>query len=293
MTIYLQCEGEEFFSQQRYTIEIKLMGGRRPGQFAVGTETSKLQVRLTKGHYNYFNDYENNEWIETWSNVTRIRFGLLQISYDEYSMQLFHMNESIETTLPYKIRINKRTIEKSAKMHPNPKHSDEDEWGDFNWYVRMEGKDFICENKPVKNVNRYIQPARVQSEEEEDPSSEMLTIESLLKLPKKPVKWTYYDVLGISSNSTYEEITRAYKSKARRWHPDKINERQKEDQRITAIIMTQCMKLIGEAHEILKNPTTRNKYDQDLANNSYDHLTWNLENLSYEFYNPYIVFDNK
>ena len=53
------------------------------------------------------------------------------------------------------------------------------------------------------------------------------------------------------------------------------------------------MKLIGEAYEILKDPETRRQYDYDLANNSYDHSKWNLENLSYEFYNPYIVFDNK
>jgi hypothetical protein len=269
------------------------MGGRRPGQDAVATETCKLQVRLTKGHYNYFHDYENNEWIETWSNVTRIRFGLLQSSYNEYSMQLFHMNEAIGTTVPYKIRIKRHIIENSANMHYDKQHLDEDKWGNFNWYVRMEGKDFICENKPVKNVNRYIQPARVQPEEEEDPSSEMLTIESLLKLPKKPLKWTYYDVLGIPANSTYEEITRAYKSKARRWHPDKIEQRQKEDPRITDIIMTQCMKLIGEAYEILQDREKRRQYDYDLVNNSYDHSRWNLENLSYEFYNPYIVFENK
>jgi hypothetical protein len=285
MPLYLQCRGIERIYPKNYTIEINAR------IYGVKPETGSIHVRLTEGHYRYIHDYEDNHWIETFSNVTSIRFRLFP-GHNKYSIHLFHMGEEIETTFFKKIEIDRYDIAKSANMHYDKKYLDKNEWKDFGWHLRMEQNDYIFENEP-RIVNQYIQPARVQQEEEEDTSSEMLTLESLLNLPKKPKKWTYYDVLGISSDATSKQIKKAYMSKARRWHPDKIEERHKEDQRITEIILTQCMKLIGEAYEILRNPEKRRQYDQDLYNDKHDHSKWNLENLSYEFYNPYIVFENK
>lgn len=289
MKIYLQCEVDAYGGRNQYTIEIQKMKIDPADQFVVGTKTCRLQVRLTQGHYNYFHDYENNEWIETRSNVTRIRFGILPFSYDEYSMQLFQMNEETGTTLTNKIRINKRFIEQSCMMHHNPKHLDIDKWENFDWYVRMEGKDFICENKPVKKLNPYFQPAKVEQEDENKQSSEPMTIESLLRLPDK---WTYYDVLGISPlESTPKDITRAYKSKALEWHPDKLPECIKKYPNITAKIMTHLIKLINIAYAILSDSGIKKLYDMNLgANQPIHHMDWNLDGLDSKFQNPYIVY---
>jgi hypothetical protein len=282
----------------------------------VETGTRTLQVKLFKGLH-FFNGIDENYCLQTWSNVTGISFGRFPGFTDgedrsetsEYCMQLKHINTETGTeeiindehlycsdadfiNKKYSIlRIEKRRVLKSVLKSYKQKYMHFDQWESFfKWHMRQKGNFLIFENKPMKVVNPYIQPAKVEQEEEEDASSEMLTIESLLNLPKKPVKWTYYDVLGISSNSTPDQIYKAYKFKAKKWHPDKFLKRQKQDQRITEQIMTQCMKLIGEAYEILKEPEKRRQYDQDLANDKHDHSKWNLENLSYEFHNPYNVF---
>lgn len=58
----------------------------------------------------------------------------------------------------------------------------------------------------------------------------------------------YYQVLGVGKNSSKEEIDRAYRSEARKRHPDGGGS--EED-----------MKALNEAHEILSDPETRNAYD--------------------------------
>lgn len=66
----------------------------------------------------------------------------------------------------------------------------------------------------------------------------------------------YYDVLGISPQSTPEEINKAYKQKALQNHPDKNN----GDDTL--------MKEIIAAKEVLTNNAERNLYDQ-MGHNAY------------------------
>lgn len=62
----------------------------------------------------------------------------------------------------------------------------------------------------------------------------------------------YYAVLGIQRSASPEEITRAFRKLARKYHPD-------IDKSPEA---TQKFKEINEAHEVLEDPEKRKKYDQ-------------------------------
>src|SRR5688572_16223489 len=61
----------------------------------------------------------------------------------------------------------------------------------------------------------------------------------------------YYAILGVSKESSQEDIQRAYRKLARQYHPDVNKEPGAED----------TFKDIGEAYEVLKDPDKRAKYD--------------------------------
>jgi curved DNA-binding protein len=61
----------------------------------------------------------------------------------------------------------------------------------------------------------------------------------------------YYEVLGVSRTSSQEEIQRAYRKLARKYHPD-INKAADAEERF---------KKINEAYEVLGDPEKRQKYD--------------------------------
>lgn len=61
----------------------------------------------------------------------------------------------------------------------------------------------------------------------------------------------YYQTLGVSRTATAEEIQRAYRSLARKHHPDVNKEAGAEKQ----------FKEISEAYEVLKDPEKRKRYD--------------------------------
>ena len=63
----------------------------------------------------------------------------------------------------------------------------------------------------------------------------------------------YYKVLGIDKKATADEIKKAYRKLARKYHPD-VNPGDKEAER--------KFKELNEANEVLSNPANRTKYDQ-------------------------------
>jgi len=63
----------------------------------------------------------------------------------------------------------------------------------------------------------------------------------------------YYKILGVSKNSSEEEIKKAYKKLALQYHPDK-NPGNKEAE--------EKFKEINEAYEVLGDPEKRKKYDE-------------------------------
>jgi curved DNA-binding protein len=62
----------------------------------------------------------------------------------------------------------------------------------------------------------------------------------------------YYKIMGLSRNSTQDEIKRAYRKLARKFHPDVSKERDAEAK----------FKELSEAYEVLKDPQKRAAYDK-------------------------------
>ena len=66
-------------------------------------------------------------------------------------------------------------------------------------------------------------------------------------------KRDYYEVLGVSKNATDEEIKKAYKKQAIKYHPDR-NPGNKEAE--------EKFKEAAEAYEVLHDPNKRAQYDR-------------------------------
>ncbi|MFQ5575862.1 MAG: DnaJ C-terminal domain-containing protein [Anaerolineae bacterium] len=63
----------------------------------------------------------------------------------------------------------------------------------------------------------------------------------------------YYKILGVDKNATKEQIKKAYRKLARKYHPD-VNPGDKQAE--------EKFKAINEAHEVLTDPQKRAKYDR-------------------------------
>ncbi len=62
----------------------------------------------------------------------------------------------------------------------------------------------------------------------------------------------YYKIMGVERTASQDEIKRAYRKLARKYHPDVSKESDAEAQ----------FKAVGEAYEVLKDPEKRTAYDQ-------------------------------
>ncbi len=69
----------------------------------------------------------------------------------------------------------------------------------------------------------------------------------------------YYDILQINQNASPEIIEKAYKTLAKKYHPDLQEESNKKE-------AEEILKEINEAYEVLSNPDKKALYDQDLKN---------------------------
>ncbi|MCF8218904.1 MAG: J domain-containing protein [Bacteroidales bacterium] len=73
----------------------------------------------------------------------------------------------------------------------------------------------------------------------------------------------YYKILGVNKNASQDEIKKAYRKLAVKYHPDKNPDDKKAEEKF---------KNISEAYEVLKDPETREKYDRLGANwKQYEH----------------------
>ena len=62
----------------------------------------------------------------------------------------------------------------------------------------------------------------------------------------------YYTTLGVSRESTPEEIKKAFRKLARQFHPDTATDKSAAEEKF---------KEINEAYEVLGDPEKRKKYD--------------------------------
>lgn len=99
---------------------------------------------------------------------------------------------------------------------------------------------FECYGSRKSNICDFIFQESIKSEQE----TPCLAI--------KPTGKDFYKVLGVSPDSDEDEIKKAYRKLALKFHPDKNSDAEAEDK----------FKEIAEAYDILNDPKKRNIYDQ-------------------------------
>ena len=76
----------------------------------------------------------------------------------------------------------------------------------------------------------------------------------------------YYKILGVPKTATEEEIKKAYRELAKKWHPDKNNGTE-----------TEMFKNITEAYNILSDERKRKEYDNEFEG------MLNIDIINYDF----------
>src|SRR3954454_17504899 len=74
------------------------------------------------------------------------------------------------------------------------------------------------------------------------------------ELPVATAKRDYYEVLGVAKSADGEEIKRAYRRLAMKYHPDRAD----GDKAEAELRFKEC----AEAYEVLSDPAKRKRYDQ-------------------------------
>ncbi|CAH0382880.1 unnamed protein product [Bemisia tabaci] len=91
---------------------------------------------------------------------------------------------------------------------------------------------------------------------------------------------SYYTILGVSENSSPEEIKKQYQNLALQYHPDKLSADQENDPAVKEKFLR-----ITEAWETLRDPGKRRVYDSILLENALDDNSLKFDSVSYHSLN--------
>ena len=69
----------------------------------------------------------------------------------------------------------------------------------------------------------------------------------------------YYEILEVDKNASQEVIEKAYKTLAKKYHPDLQQGQQQQE-------YAEKMKIINEAYDVLSNMEKRQQYNEKLEN---------------------------
>ena len=93
----------------------------------------------------------------------------------------------------------------------------------------------------------------------------------------------YYEILGVSKNSSQKEIRESYKNLVKKYHPDLYRGDKSFAEKKT--------KEINVAYDVLSNPERRAEYDEEISpkptyteNNYNQNINYNKSNLNYDDY---------
>ena len=93
-----------------------------------------------------------------------------------------------------------------------------------------------------------------------------------------------YEILEVSKNASPEVIDKAYKTLAKKYHPDVSEDKEKAEK---------MMKKLNSAYEILSNPKTREEYDYNLQQDEVKSNTTKQEVENKVSYNEYYNIQNE
>eukprot|EP00438_Fugacium_kawagutii_P009502 Skav207980 [mRNA] locus=scaffold4447:10599:14525:- [translate_table: standard] len=77
-----------------------------------------------------------------------------------------------------------------------------------------------------------------------------------------PSDGSHYAVLGVTHEASLEEIRKAHRFLALKWHPDKVAD---SSDQISVRVATQQFQLVQAAYEVLSDVLKRKKYDEELG----------------------------
>jgi len=114
-----------------------------------------------------------------------------------------------------------------------------------------------------QSIQDYERADEMQSEEEKEEAGKgQNSIKSKLKQAKVSLKRArrkdFYAILGVAQDAEEEELKKAYKKLALKWHPDRHSSKSEEEKKIAEA----KFKEVGEAYEVLTDKEKRARYDQ-------------------------------
>ena len=98
-------------------------------------------------------------------------------------------------------------------------------------------------------------------------------------------KKDFYEILGVKKDATKDEIRKAYKKLALKWHPDKNPENKKEAE--------EKFKEIAEAYSVLSDPDKKKEYDNRDSIPNFENFKFTNDDFDpFSMFNDFFKSDN-